>query len=52
MSGVWNEVYQFATKAVMGVVDINSDQVWQDHLQTLNKVGLDRAMAIYTKAMK
>lgn len=52
MSGVWNEVYQFATKAVMGVVDINSDQVWQDQLQTLNKVGLDRAMAIYTKAMK
>lgn len=52
MSGVWNEVYQFATKAVMGVVDINSDQVWQDHLQTLNKVGLDKAMAIYTKAMK
>lgn len=52
MTGVWNEVYQFATKAVMGVVDINNDQVWNDHLQTLNKVGLDKAMAIYKNAMK
>lgn len=52
MTGVWNEVYTFATKAIMGVVNINDDQVWKDHLSNLNKVGLDKAQAIYEKAMK
>ncbi|RTE09866.1 extracellular solute-binding protein [Paenibacillus whitsoniae] len=52
MTGVWNEVYQFATKAIMGLVNVNDDQVWKDHLANLNKVGLDKAQAIYDKAMK
>lgn len=52
MTGVWNEVYQFATKAIMGIVNINDDQVWKDHLANLNKIGLDKAMSIYEKAMK
>lgn len=51
MTGVWNEVYQFATKAIMGVVDINDNKVWQNYLADLNKVGLDKAMAVYQKAM-
>ncbi|MDR6879926.1 extracellular solute-binding protein [Bacillus sp. 3255] len=52
MTGVWNEVYQFATKAVMGLVNIEDDKVWNDHLSNLNKVGLDKALAIYQKAIK
>ena len=52
MTGVWNEVYQFATKAVMGLVNIEDDKVWNDHLANLNKVGLDKALAIYQKSMK
>ncbi|MFC0330306.1 extracellular solute-binding protein [Paenibacillus sepulcri] len=52
MTGVWSEADQFATKAIMGVVDINKDDVWKDYLADLNKVGLDKAMAIYEKAMK
>ncbi|WJH33822.1 extracellular solute-binding protein [Paenibacillus sp. CC-CFT747] len=52
MTGVWNEVYQFATKAIMGVVNIQDDKVWKDHLANLNKVGLDKAQALYEKAMK
>lgn len=52
MTGVWSEVDQFATKAIMGVVNINDDKVWNDYLSNLNKVGLDKAKAIYEKAMK
>ncbi|MBB3128289.1 putative aldouronate transport system substrate-binding protein [Paenibacillus rhizosphaerae] len=44
--------YQFATKAVMGIVDVSSDKVWTDYLSDLEKVGLSQALDIYKKYWK
>lgn len=49
VSGLKDMAYQFATKAVMGIVDVNNDKVWQSYLSDLEKVGLNEALAIYKK---
>lgn len=52
ISAMEDIAYQFATKAVMGIVDPASDKDWQKYMGDLEKVGLAQAAAIYDKYLK
>lgn len=49
VSALEDVAYQFATKAVMGLVDASNDQVWNSYLADLEKTGLSKAQAVFKK---
>ncbi|MEV5027519.1 extracellular solute-binding protein [Paenibacillus sp. LPE1-1-1.1] len=49
VSALEDVALQFATKAVMGMVDIGNDEAWNGYLSDLEKVGLSDAQAIFEK---
>lgn len=52
VSALEDVALQFATKAIMGIVDIHDDKVWDNYLSDLNKVGLAEALAVYEKYLQ
>ncbi|MDQ1913635.1 extracellular solute-binding protein [Paenibacillus sp. GD4] len=52
MSAINDVVYPFATKAVMGMLDVSKDEVWNNYLKDLDKVGLQKVGDIYKKYWK
>ncbi|MGE7828196.1 hypothetical protein [Paenibacillus sp. NPDC093718] len=49
VSALEDVAYQFATKAIIGMIDIGSDEAWNGYLSDLEKVGLDETWTIYEK---
>jgi len=52
VSALEDVAYQFATKAIMGMIDIGNDEAWNRYLSDLEKVGLDETLTIYEKYLK
>ncbi|WP_435367951.1 hypothetical protein [Paenibacillus lautus] len=52
VSALEDVAYQFATKAIMGMIDIGNDETWNGYLSDLEKVGLDETRTIYEKYLK
>ncbi|WP_168119977.1 extracellular solute-binding protein [Paenibacillus sp. HB172176] len=52
VSALEDVALQFATKAIMGLVDVNDDKVWNGYLSDLEQVGLSETQAIYEKYLK
>lgn len=52
ISAMDDVAYQFVTKSVMGIIDINDDSVWNTYLSDLEKVGLSTAQGIFEKYLK
>ncbi|MDF2835235.1 MAG: hypothetical protein K0Q63_875 [Paenibacillus sp.] len=52
VSALEDVAYQFATKAIMGMIDIGSDEAWNGYLSDLEKVGLNETRTIFEKYLK
>ncbi|WP_176220858.1 extracellular solute-binding protein [Cohnella massiliensis] len=52
MSALEDIAYQFATKAVMGIVDVAKDAEWNRYLSDLEKSGLREATEIFQKYLQ
>ncbi|MFD2114633.1 extracellular solute-binding protein [Paenibacillus yanchengensis] len=52
VSALEDVAYQFATKVIMGILNINDDKVWESYLNDLEKVGFSEALAVYKKYLE
>jgi putative aldouronate transport system substrate-binding protein len=52
VSALEDVALQFATKVIMGIVDVKDDKVWSGYLKDLEQVGLNDAKTIYEKYLK